>query len=273
MSDNKSRQSQRRHSQVYVDVPHSSHLRPPSSEESLKENTPLRPSKTNSQAHMSILGGDGTRSKKRKLVEDDDQDSSDETLATKAKKPKVASAPQPSGKANAAPNKKLKTTATNPTDIPSDEYPHGYFYCHQCNRKRDRSGECCHRHRSVVPLLTMLRSEGLHCTYKNPRSKVHNERCRMRYCKACLKNRYQKDMDAIKSRDIAGLPKKDRDRHISTDGYWFQYVCSIMLPLLRLTHSLIDAQNARTSATVGSVAKPKDLSRQGQFILTSNHHL
>lgn len=62
------------------------------------------------------------------------------------------------------------------------------------------------------------------CTFKNPKAKVAGERCRMRYCKACLKNRYEEDMDAIKSRDVAELSKKQKEKHVLTDGYYFQYV-------------------------------------------------
>lgn len=143
MSDNKSRTIQRRHSQVYIDVPLPAHPRPStSSEQSLKENTPLRPSRTNSQSLMATPGNDGTASKKRRLLEDDTHDASDEPLSTKAKKARVASAPQTSEKREGAQMKKPKATTTSPADTPSEEYPHGYFYCHQCNRKRDRSGEC-----------------------------------------------------------------------------------------------------------------------------------
>ena len=151
MSDNKSRSIPRRHSQVYVDVPLSIHSRPStSSEQSLKENTPLRPSRTNSQSLMATLGNDGNTSKKRRLLDDDSHAAPEESLSTTTKRARLASAPQTSEKRKVASAKKPKAPTTSPADIPSEEYPHGYFYCHQCNRKRDRSGEYRHR---LIPML------------------------------------------------------------------------------------------------------------------------
>ena len=67
-------------------------------------------------------------------------------------------------------------------------------------------------------------SEGVRCTFKNPRAKSHDGRCGLRYCKACLKNRYHQDMDVIMSRDPSELSKKQREDHILSDGYYFQCV-------------------------------------------------
>ena len=143
----------RRHSQVYVDVPH---FRQPSSSTqspagSLKENTPLRPSRTNTETQMSTLKAGGTASKKRKQHDETNGSDSEELLTAKAKKQKVAVAPQPNGKSKVATAKPAKAATSSPTDTISEEYPNGYFYCHQCNRKRDRSGE--HRIRHIGRVL------------------------------------------------------------------------------------------------------------------------
>lgn len=136
----------RRHSQVYVDVPLPAALKQAGSsspsEQSLKENTPLRPSRTNSQLVAVTMQHDKSSSKKRKMPDDDMLDDHSEPPSTKSKKPKVATAPQPARKAKSAANDKGKQPTISPAEIPSEEYPNGYFYCHQCNRKRDRSGEC-----------------------------------------------------------------------------------------------------------------------------------
>ena len=164
MSDHKNKTPQRRQSQIYIEVPYSPyHRHSVSSEQSLKENTPLRPSRTNSQAHMPIVGGDGAQSRKRKLTDDDQQDHSEDAMSSKAKKAKVAPALQSSGMGKAASSRKSNPKATGLADISSDEYPNGYFYCHQCNRKRDRGGKRDRRHRSALsPLIVMRRWCSMH---------------------------------------------------------------------------------------------------------------
>ncbi|KAH9046086.1 zinc-finger domain of monoamine-oxidase A repressor R1-domain-containing protein [Lactarius hengduanensis] len=73
------------------------------------------------------------------------------------------------------------------------EFPNGFFYCHQCNKKRDAA-------------------LGLYCTFNNKTSNLL-ARCRAKYCRPCLKNRYGQDSDEIKAQ-IAG--------HDKTQGYIFK---------------------------------------------------
>lgn len=76
-----------------------------------------------------------TPSKKRKSAEEDDE----LTDSSTAKKAKLASAaPQTASKVA------MKSKSHDDKEIEGneqvDEFPNGYFYCHQCCRKRDPSG-------------------------------------------------------------------------------------------------------------------------------------
>ncbi|KAI9442629.1 hypothetical protein H4582DRAFT_2096526 [Lactarius indigo] len=81
------------------------------------------------------------------------------------------------------------------------EFPNGFFYCHQCNKKRDAA-------------------LGLYCTFNNKTSNVL-ARCRAKYCRPCLKNRYGQDSDEIKGRGISGT-SKEITGHDRTQGYIFK---------------------------------------------------
>ncbi|KAH9963838.1 hypothetical protein BC827DRAFT_1118264, partial [Russula dissimulans] len=95
--------------------------------------------------------------------------------------------------------------ATRPTQtVPSNanpEFPNGFFYCHQCNKKRDSS-------------------VGLYCTHKI-KSPHSQSRCKAKYCRQCLKNRYGQDLDEIKARGIDVLSKETAG-HDKTQGYIFK---------------------------------------------------
>lgn len=109
----------------------------------LKENAPLHPLRTNSQANMST---NSSASKKRKTHDEDkSNDPHEDPAATKSKKPKLSvPASQPTGKAKTVVKPKPKDdkeTKEGEEDSPVEEYPNGYFYCHQCTRKRDTSCE------------------------------------------------------------------------------------------------------------------------------------
>ncbi|KAH9062457.1 hypothetical protein EDB87DRAFT_1607472 [Lactarius vividus] len=81
------------------------------------------------------------------------------------------------------------------------EFPNGFFYCHQCNKKRDAA-------------------LGLYCTFNNKTSNLL-ARCRAKYCRPCLKNRYGQDSDEIKARGIIGTSKEIAG-HDKTQGYIFK---------------------------------------------------
>lgn len=76
----------------------------------------------------------------------------------------------------------------------AEEFPNGYYYCHQCNGKRDNSSKWVRS----MPLLVVthyvqrFRPAGLQCTLMKG-----SERCSKKYCKPCMKNRYGQTVDEI----------------------------------------------------------------------------
>lgn len=65
--------------------------------------------------------------------------------------------------------------------------------------------------------------DGIHCTFQRERAKGGVERCRAKYCGACLKNRYQEDMDAIiKSRSSGELSANERSQHVEAENYYYK---------------------------------------------------
>lgn len=158
----------RRSTQVYVLVPSSSYRAPPisrkdslsslesespaSSPISLKENTPLRPTRTNSElTSMTTLSTLSSKSNKRKHVEESDlplAEEKHETKGPKAKKPRVSSNSGASKPTNVAKKPKATSKAKTVSEPKEngDEYPNGFFYCHQCTKKRDLSRKWCILH-------------------------------------------------------------------------------------------------------------------------------
>ncbi|KDQ57441.1 hypothetical protein JAAARDRAFT_193771 [Jaapia argillacea MUCL 33604] len=183
--------------QLYVDIPPSPLHRTPS----------LR--SLHVSGHKENAPGDNSMSSspnKRKLSNRDTADSHSDADATasappKAKKQKLTkSASMTSMK---PPKKAVSTTSAALKIKPSnanEEYPDGYFYCHQCAKKRDNS-------------------VGLQCTFATDASnKVHDARCRAKYCKSCLKNRYGEESDDIRAAGETGKPRG----HIKGLGYIFK---------------------------------------------------
>ncbi|KAK0195341.1 hypothetical protein F5146DRAFT_1173629 [Armillaria mellea] len=90
--------------------------------------------------------------------------------------------------------KKAKST---PTDAPG-------VFCHQCNRKRDPA-DC------------------LQCTAMQTRSgQVMSRRCAVKFCRSCLKNRYDENLESLKlSAGSVGV-----EGHFKEAGYLFRcYKC------------------------------------------------
>ncbi|KAI0766519.1 hypothetical protein BC629DRAFT_1737547 [Irpex lacteus] len=207
----------RRRSQVFVDIPYSALLAASRTVSSPLSSTISRARSTShlkENALLSIPSGKSqttmttdisTASKKRKSVEEDDE-LTESSTSSKTKKAKLAtSAPQPAGKAKdvSKPDHQEENTPDGAEQV--EKYPNGSFYCHQCCRKRDTS-------------------VGVHCTWRRPsqRLKGQLDRCSIRYCRACLKNRYGEDMDSVLSRGMSGLSPKQREQHVLDDGYYYQ---------------------------------------------------
>ncbi|KAG9316558.1 hypothetical protein JVU11DRAFT_2609 [Chiua virens] len=110
---------------------------------------------------------------------------------TKRKLDVDASVPdEPASKKLKQPKDTMPRTVANV----SDEYPNGFIYCHQCNKKRDSTAS-------------------VRCTALDRKGR----RCNAKYCKACLKNRY-----GIVLEDILSDGETDQDSHVHGEGYHFR---------------------------------------------------
>jgi hypothetical protein len=157
-----------------------------------KENTPLTTTTTSSAF---------SNSNKRKLS---DRDLAMTTLNLKAKKSKMDATGD-------GPSHPMVSEATD-TNL---EFPNGPFYCHQCGRKRDLSREL-----HVVPsnhLITLF-VVGIQCTFGDSKN-----RCKVKFCRSCLKNRYGQNMDQIKATGER-INADRRNGHIEGEGYFFKYM-------------------------------------------------
>ncbi|CAL1707212.1 unnamed protein product [Somion occarium] len=194
----------RRRSQI--NEPSGSSLGTPSAS-SLKENTPLRPSRTNSDStSLTTMSSLSSNSHKRKLSLNNERPevviTSKPPPTKKVKTSATGSQPKlPEQKADSAPPKKAKVS--EPSVLTSEEYPNGYCYCHQCNKKRD------------ISLI-------IRCTKKDNSVNTPNHRCKLRYCSACLNNRYQQNFEEKKSFNGASLSKAKKDQHVSDAGYYWE---------------------------------------------------
>ncbi|KIK90793.1 hypothetical protein PAXRUDRAFT_151092 [Paxillus rubicundulus Ve08.2h10] len=101
--------------------------------------------------------------------------------------------------------KKPKVAQTNPdaisqvTKLPNaaDEYPNGFVYCHQCNKKRDAAAS-------------------VHCTLKDHKGR----RCGAKYCKPCLKNRYGLILEDIVTGGVT--EEMVQEEHVRGQDYHFK---------------------------------------------------
>ncbi|KIJ61330.1 hypothetical protein HYDPIDRAFT_189618 [Hydnomerulius pinastri MD-312] len=180
--------SLRRLSQVYVEIPqsplhksrnvskHSPHVSTTTA--SRKENALLHAS--SSQMITNTISASSPH--KRKLDVDTTAEMSDQPSTKKHKAPQ----PKPSGKPEI---KKLANA--------SEEYPNGFVYCHQCNRKRDVE-------------------DAIHCTIKD----LKGRRCGAKYCKPCLKNRYGLLLEDILAEGEDEETKQNE--HVHGEGYNFK---------------------------------------------------
>ena len=283
----------RRSSQVYVSVPPSSYSRPStisrtdsmSSSESpsfssLKENTPLRPTRTNSElTSMTTLSTLSTKSNKRKHAEDTDlplPEGIPEVKTSKAKKPRLSSnavatkAARGATQAKGSAKSKAGSNRKHEQKDNSEEFPNGFFYCHQCTKKRDVSCKWqwsiiisvvgYGSHADVSFLLRYL--VALQCTIKDD-SKAAKGQCRFKYCRECLKNRYQEDMDDILSGESTPLTKKEKAKHIANAGYYYEYEVLFQSFCYRAYQKNFRCPRCRDECNCSSCRKAKGLEPTG----------
>jgi hypothetical protein len=201
--------------QVYVLVPPSPYSASASASEAIGTHNPLTPLRVhNMQSASSVT--------KRKHSEENPNEMDlrvNVAPETKPKRRKVA-ATQSGTRAT------THTVASNATA----EFPNGFFYCHQCNKKRDAACTLPLVPRLVTLLTTLV---GLYCTFNNKPSNV--ARCRAKYCRPCLRNRYGQDSDEIKGRGVNGTSKEIAG-HDKSQGYIFKHVPSYYM---RIAFSLV----------------------------------
>ncbi|KAI0066131.1 hypothetical protein BV25DRAFT_1897659 [Artomyces pyxidatus] len=190
--------SARRHSQVFVEIPPSpyrdaSKFSSRDATEDLSRpnpppSTPLRVRNEDNMPNPPVA----SPQLKRKRSEHDLVQSLVSTKDATSKKQKLTA----DGKA-----KPSNTAKANGSSNANEEFPNGFFYCHQCTKKRGLE-------------------VGLPCTFKNSTGSP-DAQCKAKYCKACLRNRYGQDMEEIKQRGTAVKPKES-SRHVKGKGYFFK---------------------------------------------------
>lgn len=147
----------------------------------LKENIPLPP------FYVSILQSYPSSSSHKRKMDDRDQPSHTIASATKKAKHTVTSS----------------STAKQTQHAPEEEYPNGFIYCHQCNRKRDLQ-------------------VSVQCTSLKPRATAagaQERRCLVKYCKSCLMNHYGESVDDIKAQTRNA---RTQSGHVVGEGYIFK---------------------------------------------------
>ncbi|KAI0355707.1 hypothetical protein OH77DRAFT_1511521 [Trametes cingulata] len=173
----------RRKSQVFVEIPPS----PLTSRSGLanprvpQENTPLRAVAMNID-HEEPASSSPTSNKLKRKSMDASVGAQDAVLAPKTKKAKTDGHPEGT---SVTTDKNGKSTKAEKTSEAQDNY----VRCHQCTRQYDPSGNAI-----------------IQCTYMRP-----SGRCVLKYCKACLRNRYQEDIDAVRERGAAGSHENHTD--------------------------------------------------------------
>lgn len=118
----------------------------------LKENTPLRPSLFAMPQHVS-----SSTSLKRKLSDRDTPSQVMDGVVLSSKKSRLSMDASTSLKARQAEPQIPLSNAT-------EEFPNGWVYCHQCNKKRDVTGRSRVYYRCVYSCINhMIRHGSLHC--------------------------------------------------------------------------------------------------------------
>ncbi|EAU91718.2 hypothetical protein CC1G_04486 [Coprinopsis cinerea okayama7 len=213
----------------------------------LKENTPLQPlqrlsSKKSQTMLSSASSAPQSASMKRKFTDRDRDPSadSDSSASKRIRSLSSASASAPTASAPLKPSQLNSSARTVDETIEVDpskacpEFPNGWTYCHQCCKKRDLG-------------------DTIHCTTLEQREVgktkvVKSKRCVNKFCRPCLKNRYNLDLDALKTN------KKREPGHLDNAGYYF----NAMAVRKSLPNESASSKKAKAKPTKPDATAPVD---------------
>ncbi|KAI0369689.1 hypothetical protein BV20DRAFT_1020417 [Pilatotrama ljubarskyi] len=185
----------RRKSQVYVEIPPS----PLTSKFGVvnprvqQEHTPLRAVAMNID-HEEPSSTSPTSNKLKRKSMDASNGTKDAVQPPKSKRPKTDAGSEGESRTTGQAGKSAKADK-------AAEAQESHVRCHQCTRQYDPSGGTV-----------------IQCTYMRP----SGQRCVLKYCKACLRNRYQEDIDTIRASEAAGTSAETRTTHGNEVTYIFK---------------------------------------------------
>ncbi|RDX39477.1 hypothetical protein OH76DRAFT_1491109, partial [Lentinus brumalis] len=188
--------ARRRKSQVFVEIPPS-----PLTAKSAKadragppQSTPLKAVPIN--VHNAPSRASTSSQLKRKLPEDAHTTTKqkDDAQAPRPKKSKTENA-----EAAASVKKPSKTVKADTDSRDAAKVAEGPVRCHQCSRQ-------------------MLPEDMALCSFKRP----NGQRCSFKYCKSCLRNRYEQDLPAIHATKPEGATSEDTAQHADGVDYLFR---------------------------------------------------
>ncbi|KAI0821692.1 hypothetical protein BC628DRAFT_1523476 [Trametes gibbosa] len=184
----------RRKSQVFVQIPPSPYTSSKSAGANppvQQVNTPLKAVAMNVDHVQTISLSPSSNKLKRKSMGAPDTDHQEEGAARPVKKPKTNVRTPADGQAE-----KTGEIGEDNTKFQSQE---DIVRCHQCTRQFGPAG---------VIQCTSLRS--------------NDRRCVLRYCKACLRNRYQEDIETLRTITADGTSAEARGNYAKDATYFFR---------------------------------------------------
>lgn len=90
--------------------------------------------------------------------------------------------------------------------------------CHQCTRQSEPTGKHITLWFSTVRSSIESLVAAIECTYLRPTG----QRCVLKYCKACMHNRYEKDIEVLKADGAANATTEGRSGHAGGLDYIFR---------------------------------------------------
>ncbi|KIM45387.1 hypothetical protein M413DRAFT_442058 [Hebeloma cylindrosporum] len=174
----------------------------------LKENTPLRPLQLGMNQQPS-----GSTLLKRKLSDRDSSSLIFDGVLVPFKKHK------PSSTMNEITSSAKEIHPESLLDPACRSLSNGFLYCHQCNKKRDVSD--------------VIRCTVVEKYYTIKDKNIKERTCSNKYCKFCLKNRYEEDFEVFKAstngknagfqcprcRDICNCPRCRKSKGLEPTGF------------------------------------------------------